>query len=169
METPRVANASAGVGGPTTPSRPAAPTLPPDLVREGVRRLRWVGTLTIGVNLFFIAVGMLAAPDLPATVRSVGLAANLVGLALAALVVLLASNPRLDARMVLDFALVYEVLDALLISLADPRVPLTKENALGAWSGVAVWALFSPSSFRTRAARSSWRRSRRPPWIRSGK
>ena len=144
METPRIANAPAGFGGPTTPSRTAAPTLPPDLLREGVRRLRWVGVLTIGVNVFFIAVGLLAAPDLPAKIRSVGLAANLVGLALAALVVLLASNPRLDARMVLDLALAYEVLDALLISLADPRVPLTKENALGAWSGVAVWALVFP-------------------------
>ena len=99
METPRVANAPAGFGGPPTPSRPAAPTLPPDLLREGVRRLRWVGALTIGVNLFFIALGMLAALDIPAMVRSVGLAANLLGLALGGLVVLLASNPRLDPRM----------------------------------------------------------------------
>jgi serine/threonine-protein kinase len=144
MDTPRVANAPAGVGGPTTPSRPAAPTLPPDLAREGVRRLRWVGALTLGVNLFFIALGLLAAPDLPATARSVGLAANLVGLALAGLVILLASNPRLDPRLVLDLALVYEVLDALLISLADARIPLTKENALGAWSGVAVLVLVFP-------------------------
>ncbi len=144
METPRVANAPAGFGGPPTPSRPAAPTLPLDLLREGVRRLRWVGALTIGVNLFFIALGMLVALDIPAMVRSVGLAANLLGLALGGLVVLLASNPRLDARRVLDFALVYEVLDGLLIALTDPRVPLTKENSLGGWSGVAVWVLIFP-------------------------
>ena len=144
METPRIANAPAGIGSDATPSRPAAPTLPPDVAREGVRRLRWVGTLTIGVNLFFIALGLLAAPELPANVRSIGLAATVVGVPLAALVVLLASNPRLDPRMVLNLALVYEVLDGLLISLSDPRVPLTKENALGGWSGVAVWVLIFP-------------------------
>lgn len=100
--------------------------------------------LSIAVNLFFIAVGLLAAPELPSAVRSIGLAATIAGIPLAAIVVLLASNPRLDPRMVLDFALVYEVLDGLLISLSDPRVPLTKENALGGWSGVAVWVLIFP-------------------------
>jgi len=144
METPRVANAPVGAGSPTTTPRPPAPTLPPDLSREGVRRLRWVGILTIGVNLFFLAFGILAAPDIPPTFRSVGIAANLLGLALAAGVVMLASNPRLDARLVLDLALVWEVLDGLLISLTDPRIPLTKENAFGAWSGAAVWVLLFP-------------------------
>jgi eukaryotic-like serine/threonine-protein kinase len=144
METPRVANAPAGVGGPTSTPRPPAPTLPPDLTREGVRRLRWVGLLTIGVNLFFLPVSIFVAHHLQPTFRSVSIAANLLGVALAAGVVMVASNPRLDARRVLDLALVWEVLDGLLISLTDPRIPLTKENALGGWSGVAVWALLFP-------------------------
>jgi eukaryotic-like serine/threonine-protein kinase len=144
METPRVANAPAGFGSGPTPSRPAAPTLPPDLAREGVRRLRWVAALTLGANLFFIAVGLVASADLPPMVRSIGLAANLAGVPLTAFVLWLASNPRLDPRLVLDLALVYEVVDALLVSLADPRVPLTKENGLGSWSGVAVWVLVFP-------------------------
>jgi eukaryotic-like serine/threonine-protein kinase len=144
METPRIANAPAGFGGPATSPRPAAPTLPPDLAREGVRRLSWVAVLSMVANLFFIVVEFFASPDVPPTVRTVGLGASIVGLPLAALLLWLASNPRLDSRLVLDLALVYEVLNGLLISLADPRVPMTKENALGAWSGVAVFVLVFP-------------------------
>src|SRR4029453_7161646 len=144
METPRVAMAPAGGRGPSTPSRPAAPTLPPDLLREGVRRLRWVGLLTFGINVFFLVLGQLAAPHLPEMVRPVSVASDVAGLLLSALVVMLASNPRLEPRMVLDLALVYQVLNGFLIALSDPRVPLTKENALGGWSGVAVWVLVFP-------------------------
>src|SRR4029453_3752493 len=135
METPRVAMAPAGGRGPSTPSRPAAPTLPPDLLREGVRRLRWVGLLTFGINVFFLVLGQLAAPHLPEMVRPVSVASDVAGLLLSALVVMLASNPRLEPRMVLDLALVYQVLNGFLIALSDPRIPLTKENALGGGAG----------------------------------
>jgi len=100
--------------------------------------------LSIAVNIFFLPVSIFVAHHTVPAYRSVSIAANLLGVALAAGVVMLASKPRLDPRLVLDLALVYEVAYGLLISLTDPRIPLTKANALGGFSGVAVWALLFP-------------------------
>jgi serine/threonine-protein kinase len=125
--------------------RPAAATLPPDLAREGVRRLRFVGAAALGSNLFFMAVTRLVAdPAIPPSAATISLVASLTGLLLAGAVIRLCYTTRLDPRTILDLALVWEVVDAMLIALNVHVLPLTMERAPRGWSGVAVWVLSFP-------------------------
>jgi serine/threonine-protein kinase len=126
-------------------SRPAAATLPPDLAREGVKRLRLVGVAALVSNLFFLVVERLVAdPAIPRSAQAISLAAAIAGLLLAVGVIRLGYSTGIDPRTVLDLALVYEVVDALLIALNVHVFPLTMERAPRGWSGVAVWILAFP-------------------------
>jgi serine/threonine-protein kinase len=129
--------------GPSSPT--AAPTLPPDLAREGVRRLRLVGVAAIASNLFFLAVDRLIAdPTIPRSAHAISFAASIVGLVLAGAVLRLGNSTGIDPRTVLDLALVYEVVDALLIALNSHVFPLTMERVPRGWSGVAMFVLVFP-------------------------
>ena len=126
-------------------SQPAAPTLPPDLAREGVKRLRLVGYVALASNLFFLAVERIVAdPAIPPSAHALSLAASIGGLLFALGILWLGYSKGVEARTALDLALVYEVIDALLISLNVHVLPLTMERAPRGWSGVAVWVLAFP-------------------------
>src|SRR5688500_5661233 len=126
-------------------SRPAAPSLPPDLAREGVRRLRVVGGVSLVAHAFFLAVSRLVGdPAVPQSAANISLGAAITGMVVAVLVMRLAYSNRIGSRTILDLALVYWVLDALFISLSSHVSPLTMERAPQGWSGVAVWVVAFP-------------------------
>ena len=133
------------LAGVTPPSRSGAPALPPDLAREGVRRLRLVGIASLTSNLFFLAVQRIVAdPTIPPSAHAISLAAALIGLVLAGGVLWLGYSTGIDPRTALDLAFVYEVVDALLIALNVHVFPLTIERVPRGWSGVAVLILVFP-------------------------
>jgi eukaryotic-like serine/threonine-protein kinase len=145
MSSPAQENVGAGFAGPSTPSRPATATLPPDVAREGVRRLRWVAGLMFATTVFFFVVDQVAAPpDVPPSARTLSLIASAAQATMSLAVIFLASRATMDPRPLLDLAFVYEVLSALCVSLASHVVPLTLERAQRGWSGVAVIALAYP-------------------------
>ncbi|HZI67249.1 MAG TPA: hypothetical protein VFF17_11845, partial [Thermoanaerobaculia bacterium] len=126
-------------------SRPATPSLPPDLAREGVRRLRVVGGVSLVAHAFFLTVSRLVGdPAVPRSAASISLGAAITGMVVAVLVMRLAYSNRIGSRTILDLALVYWVLDALFISLSSHVSPLTMERAPQGWSGVAVWVVAFP-------------------------
>jgi eukaryotic-like serine/threonine-protein kinase len=129
--------------GPPTPSRPALATLPLDLAREGVRRLRIVAWALIGAYVFFILLRFFADVQRgrPSS-RVVEVGAAAVGVALALVMVRLTSNDRLGPRTVLDLGLVYQVLSAFVIAVS--YYPFTTNGRVGGWSGVAVWVVTFP-------------------------
>ncbi len=138
-----MARSARTVAGPPTPSRPALATLPPDLAREGVRRLRIVAWASIGAYGFFILLRFFAdvqrgRPSSPAL--EVG--ATAVRIALALFMLRLASGDRLAPRTVLDLGLVYQALSALVIAVS--YYPFTTDGRVGGWSGVAVWIVTFP-------------------------
>jgi hypothetical protein len=57
---------------PMTPSQPAAPSVPPDLAREGARRLRFVVWASLAANLFFLVMGLVAGFEQPSASRTIG-------------------------------------------------------------------------------------------------
>ena len=129
----------------TESRRRAAVTLPPDLAREGVRRLRVVGAAALGSNLFFMAVSRAVAdPAIPASAARISLLASVIGIALALGIIRLGYSTRIDPRTILDVAFVWEVVDSLLISVNTHVFPLTMERAPRGWSGVAVLVLAFP-------------------------
>jgi hypothetical protein len=145
MSSPAQENVGAGFAGPSTPSRPATATLPPDVAREGVRRLRWVAGLMFATTVFFFVVDQVAAPPgVPPSARTLSLIASAAQATMSLAVIFLASRATMDPRPLLDLAFVYEVLSALCVSLASHVVPLTLERAQRGWSGVAVIALAYP-------------------------
>jgi len=141
-ETPRVGNAAAR-SGPESPSRPSLATLPPDLAREGVRRLRIVAWAASGAYAFFILLGLFADVQRgrPSS-RALELAASAIGIALSLLVIRLTLSDRVDARTILDAGLVYQVLSALVMAVG--YYPFTTDGRIGGWSGVAVWVVTFP-------------------------
>ena len=126
-------------------SGPAAVTLPPDLAREGVRRLRVVTGVSLFAHLFFLVVSRIVGdPAVPQSAANISLAAAIGGMVVAVVVMRLAWSARVDPRTILDVALVYWVLDGLFVSLSSHVFPLTMERAPRGWSGVAVWVVAFP-------------------------
>ncbi|HMA17738.1 MAG TPA: serine/threonine-protein kinase [Thermoanaerobaculia bacterium] len=131
------------VAGASTPSRPALASLPPDLAREGVRRLRIVAWGLTGADAFFILLRFFADVQRgrPSS-RVVEVGAVAVGMALALVMVRLTSSDRLNPRTLLDLGLVFQVLSALVIAVS--YYPFTTSGRVGGWSGVAVWVVTFP-------------------------
>jgi serine/threonine-protein kinase len=137
--TERLAESAAASSG------PAAVTLPPDLAREGVRRLRVVAAVSLFAHLFFLVVSRIVDdPAIPKSAANITLAAAIGGIVLAVAVMRLARSTRVDPRTILDVALGDWDVDGLFVSLSSHVVPLTMERAPRGWSGVAVWVVAFP-------------------------
>ena len=122
------------------------PALSSDVVDAGAGRLAVLALLTAGVTVLlglldwhmFATSGALP-PD-----ASVWLAATVVSLGLSLSVAWIAWRRMVAPATLLDIGLVYEVAQALCISLIFHAVPLQGGVAPRGWNGVAVWILAYP-------------------------
>ena len=121
-------------------------SLPPDVVEAGAGRLVVLALLTAGVT---VLLGILdwrifgrmggAAPT-----ATIWLGATVAGLGLSLSVAWIAWRRMLAPSNLLDLGLVFEVTQALCISLIFHSVPLRGDMPPRGWTGVAVWILAYP-------------------------
>jgi len=131
---------------PSTTAAAGRPSLPPDVVEAGAGRLVVLALLTAGVT---VLLGILdwrifgrmggAAPT-----ATIWLGATVAGLGLSLSVAWIAWRRMLAPSNLLDLGLVFEVTQALCISLIFHSVPLRGDMPPRGWTGVAVWILAYP-------------------------
>jgi hypothetical protein len=129
---------------PTGSPRPSRAALPPELLSDGVRRLRIAAALAFGIGVFFGVVDVLVPPPSSPASRWLGLAALGISSALSAGMFLLTFRRSIEPVTLLDVALVYQVLNALAIAVNYHSVPLAVSDVSRGWSGAAVWVLVFP-------------------------
>lgn len=124
----------------------AAPrsTLPPDLAAAGVRRLRIAAALAFGVSVAFAVLDFFVPPPAPPGSRMLGISAVGLGSLLSAGIFLIALRRSSEPVYVLDMAMLYQVLNALMIAINHHSVPLATRDISRGWSGVAVWVMMFP-------------------------
>jgi serine/threonine-protein kinase len=131
------------------PSATAAPvraSLPPDVVDAGAGRLTVLALLTAGVTAL---IGILdwrifgrtggASPT-----ATIWLVATVTGLGLSLSMTWIAWRRMLEPSTLLDVGLVFEVAQALCMSLIFHSVPLRGDMPPRGWTAVAVWILAYP-------------------------
>lgn len=119
-------------------------TLPPDLAAAGVRRLRIAAALAFGVSVAFAVLDFFVPPPAPPGSRLLGIAAVGLGSLLSAGIFFIALRRSSEPMYVLDMAMLYEVLNALMIAINHHSVPLANRDISRGWSGVAVWVMIFP-------------------------
>src|SRR5215831_20204839 len=127
----------------------AAPTtvLPPALVASGARRIAPLGLLLAAVTVLFAVLdrsGIYSAQHDGSQSETLWLFAVAGSIGLSLSVAWISFREMLPAEKLLDLALLYEVLEAFLLSLNFHHVPLPSATAPRGWTGVAVWILAYP-------------------------
>src|SRR5499433_1908099 len=138
----------------STPSTRIAPeaaapstVLPPALVASGARRIAPLGLLLAAVTVLFAVLdrsGIYSAQHDGSQTETLWLFAVAGSIGLSLSVAWIAYREMLPAEKLLDLALLYEVLEAFLLSLNFHHVPLPSNTAPRGWTGVAVWILAYP-------------------------
>ncbi|MBN8732350.1 MAG: protein kinase [Acidobacteria bacterium] len=125
--------------GAVTPS-----TLPLDFAERAVRRFGWLALGFALTQVLVFLMGAFVQPGWinPRTAPALYTYTVLAGAALAFLFCALAWSHRLDPRLMLDLALVFEVLASLAISLAEHALPWHAEVPIRGLSSLEVWIAF---------------------------
>jgi len=125
-------------------SRPAAsPTLSSAYQQVAVERL---GVLALLVAIFSMVLRLAVSPGPGATplVRAIGDGAVVLTVLISLAVAALAWWRAIPARRLLDLALLYEIVQALLLGVSFHAVAAAPEAIPRGWSAVAVWILIFP-------------------------
>jgi len=126
-------------GAPTTGS------LRPDLIAAGARRLAIIALLAGGASTLFGIVDRLIVPlDLRSAVGALWLFAFLGSLGLSLSVAWIAYREMLSPEKLLDLGLLYEVAEALCMSIMFHSMSLRPDVMPRGWTAVAVWILAFP-------------------------
>ena len=136
------------VSPPAHPRRPASHTLPPELLADAARRLRWVAVIYAGAGVF----GHFGRRLLIAAIGSVDIAfhpSDLLGAAMVAMglaVYGLSRSGLVSATRLLDVGLVFEVLGALGIAAVPvvDRVPQIPSGLFAYVPAECVWIVVFP-------------------------
>jgi hypothetical protein len=121
---------------------PVSAVLPPDLIAAGTKRLTALALLAAAVGAAFALIDGRFAKFPAAGPSAIWLVGVMGGIALSLAVAWAAWREMLAPEALLDFALVYEVAQALFFSLTFHAVH-SSEMPRG-WSAVAVWILAYP-------------------------
>jgi hypothetical protein len=125
--------------------------LTPELQRAAVRRLKYIGVINVIVPLLILLIDFtfhrpMAVPASRVITTAVLVLATLMGLSLIWLTV------RLEPRVLLDIAVVYQIVVGLIISIQSHASPVETQAASRQWPVVAVWmivfALLIPNTRR---------------------
>jgi serine/threonine-protein kinase len=121
--------------------------LPPALVASGARRIAPLGLLLAAVTVLFAVLdrsGIYSAQHNGSETETLWLFAVAGSIGLSLSVAWISYREMLPAEKLLDLALLYEVVEAFLLSLNFHHVPLPSDTAPRGWTGVAVWILAYP-------------------------
>ena len=121
-------------------------SLPPDVVEAGAERLVVLALLTAGVTVLLGILDWRIFGRMGGAVptATIWLGATVAGLGLSLSVAWIAWRRMLAPSNLLDLGLVFEVAQALCISLIFHSVPLRGDMPPRGWTGVAVWILAYP-------------------------
>jgi len=124
----------------------AEASLPANLVDAGAGRLAVLALLTASVTILLGIADwqMFARPGAPVPNATLWLGASVVSLGLSLSIAWMAWRQMLAPAALLDIGLVYEVAQALCISLIFHAVPLQGNVPPHGWTAVAVWILAYP-------------------------
>ena len=127
-------------------SHEAVPTLPPDLVAAGGRRLALLGLISASATVLLSAVDWhtFGRIPLPAHAQTLWLTANIAAVLISVAVSWIAFRQMLGPETLLDLGLVFEVALALCIAVSFHAVPLRPDFVPHGWTGVAVWIIVYP-------------------------
>ena len=127
-------------------SQEAVPSLPPDLVAAGGRRLALLGLISASVTVLMSAVDWhtFGRIPLPAHAQTLWLTANIAAVLISVAVSWIAFRQMLGPETLLDLGLVFEVALALCIAVSFHAVPLRPDVVPHGWTGVAVWIIAYP-------------------------
>jgi len=118
--------------------------LPADFVDKAVVRLGWVSAMyaTFFVVMYIIhrltPVGQSLSPDLKFYYGILSLLGAVLGFGMS----VFAFTSKLPGETKLDVGLVFQILGALVISMAESRHPLLPDDVVRGHSGIAVWMVF---------------------------
>jgi serine/threonine-protein kinase len=131
---------------PSATAAAARASLPPDVLEAGAGRLAVLALLTAAINVVFGILDwrIFGRPGAAMPTASVWLGATFAGLGLPLTVAGIAWRRMLAPSTLLDLGLVFEVAQALCISLAFHAVPIHTDMPPRGWTGVAVWILAYP-------------------------
>ncbi len=124
----------------------ARASLPAYLVDAGAGRLTVLALLTASVTVLLGISDwqMLVRPGAQAPNATIWLGATVVSLGLSLSIAWMSWRRMLAPAALLDIGLVYEVVQALCISLIFHAIPLPRDVAPHGWTAVAVWILAYP-------------------------
>src|ERR1700737_2134813 len=127
-------------------SHEAVPSLPPDLVAAGGRRLAVLGLITATGTVLMSAVDWhtFARVPLPPQAQTLWLTAGVAEILISVAVSWIAFREMLGPETLLDLGLVFEVALALCIAVSFHAVPLRPDFVPHGWTGVAVWIIVYP-------------------------
>lgn len=118
--------------------------LPADFVDKAVVRLGWVSAMyaTFFVVMYIIhrltPLGQALSPDLKFFYGMLSLLGAVLGLGMS----VFAFTSQLPSQVKLDVGLAFQILAALVISVAESRHPLLPNEVVRGHSGIAVWMVF---------------------------
>lgn len=108
------------------------------------RQGRIAAALAFGVSVAFAVLDFFVPPPAPPGSRLLGIAAVGLGSLLSAGIFFIALRRSSEPMYVLDMAMLYGVLNALMIAINHHSVPLANRDISRGWSGVAVWVMIFP-------------------------
>lgn len=124
---------------------PLPAVLPPDLLAAGTRRLKTLALVTTAVVVLFgIVDRTFGRIDSSSENLTLWLVAILGSVGLSLVVSWVAWREMLSPEALLDFALVYEVAQALCLGILFHSAPIRAPAMPRGWSAVAVWILSYP-------------------------
>lgn len=125
--------------------------LPPDLLEKSRRRVRVVGFLILfgaGIDLLFMSLALFVGGARPDEAMNVGsllpFIGNIVTVSSSIFLIAMAGSRRLSNPRLLDVALVYEVLLAMIISASNPSAFYQDSGALPLMTWVTPLIIFFP-------------------------
>ena len=124
------------------PGRPSSPSqiMTPELMAAAKRRLKFVGALNALIaTMFFVLTLILDLPMVSPTSRAIAISA--LGLAVLTSLALLWLSFRLEAPVLLDVAVAYEIIQGFFISVQYHAAPIEMQAGSRAWPAVAVWVI----------------------------
>jgi tRNA A-37 threonylcarbamoyl transferase component Bud32 len=127
-------------------SHEAVPSLPPDLVAAGGRRLAVLGLIAAAGTVLMSAADWhtFARTPLPPQAQTLWLTAGVAGILISVAVSWIAFREMLGPETLLDLGLVFEVALALCIAIGFHAVPLRPDVVPRGWTPVAVWIIAYP-------------------------